>query len=33
MPYDGMVIFKVNELLKYYTPVGFLLHGLLGGHK
>ena len=23
MPYDGMVIFKVNELLKYYTPSDF----------
>lgn len=23
MPYDGMVIFKVNELLKYYTPADF----------
>jgi TRAP-type transport system periplasmic protein len=23
MPYDGIVIFKVNELLKYYTPADF----------
>ena len=23
MPYDGMVIFKVDELLKYYTPADF----------
>ena len=23
MPYDGMAIFKVNELLKYYTPADF----------
>ncbi len=22
-PYDGMVIFKLNELLKYYTPANF----------
>jgi TRAP-type C4-dicarboxylate transport system substrate-binding protein len=23
MPYDGIVIFKLNELLKYYTPANF----------
>jgi TRAP-type C4-dicarboxylate transport system substrate-binding protein len=23
MPYDGIVIFKLNELLKYYTPTNF----------